>query len=100
MRIGLFIPCYIDAIFPGARPALAPAAGCPRAHRARHGLVLEDTRDLLQAVLNATALDDECALWDWVRTAGISAAELRQWLIATASTGSGCNGPRSPVVPH
>ena len=28
---------------------------------------------------------DECALWDWVRTAGVSATELREWLAATAS---------------
>jgi hypothetical protein len=27
-------------------------------------------------------LDAECALWDWARTAGVSSAELREWLAA------------------
>jgi len=27
-------------------------------------------------------LDEECALWDWARTAGLSAVELREWLAA------------------
>ena len=26
-----------------------------------------------------SCLDAECALWDWARTAGVSAAELREW---------------------
>jgi hypothetical protein len=30
-------------------------------------------------------LDDECALWDWARTAGLSAAELREALAAFIS---------------
>jgi hypothetical protein len=29
---------------------------------------------------DAANLDEECGIWDWVRAAGISAAELREWL--------------------
>ena len=28
--------------------------------------------------LQVTELDQECSLWDWARTAGLSAAELRE----------------------
>ena len=28
-------------------------------------------------------IDEECALWDWARTAGVSAAELREALRAS-----------------
>jgi hypothetical protein len=28
-------------------------------------------------------LDEECALWDWARAAGVSAVELREWLAST-----------------
>jgi hypothetical protein len=28
-------------------------------------------------------LDEQCALWDWARAAGVSAAELREWLAST-----------------
>jgi len=43
---------------------------------------------LSESDVDSAALDEECALWDWVRTAGISAAELREWLVATASSQS------------
>ena len=43
---------------------------------------------LSESNVDSAALDEECALWDWVRTAGISAAELREWLVATASSQS------------
>ena len=40
---------------------------------------------LSESDVDSATLDEECAFWDWVRTAGISAAELREWLVATAS---------------
>jgi len=43
---------------------------------------------LSESNVDSAALDEECAFRDWVRTAGISAAELREWLVATASSQS------------
>jgi hypothetical protein len=33
-------------------------------------------------------LAEECALWDWTRTAGVSAAGLREWLASGPDTPS------------
>jgi len=33
-------------------------------------------------IVSELPLDQECALWDWARTAGLSASELRAWLAA------------------
>ncbi len=40
---------------------------------------------LSESNVDPGALDEECALWDWVRTAGITADELREWLVATVT---------------
>jgi hypothetical protein len=32
------------------------------------------------AVRDGDRLDEECARWDWARTAGVSGSELRAWL--------------------
>jgi hypothetical protein len=40
-------------------------------------------------------LEDECALWDWARTAGLSAAELREAL--AAFTGEAWNESKSAL---
>lgn len=36
-----------------------------------------------------SGLEDECALWDWARTAGLSATELREVLRESLSAGEG-----------
>ncbi|HJY77648.1 MAG TPA: hypothetical protein VKE95_13505 [Burkholderiales bacterium] len=33
-----------------------------------------------EAALDRDRLEEECARWDWARTAGVSASELRAWL--------------------
>jgi hypothetical protein len=49
---------------------------------------------LSESNADRAGLDEECALWDWARTAGVSVAELRQWL---AGKGKAWNESRSAL---
>jgi hypothetical protein len=56
--------------------------------------------DIEQA--GTAGLDDECAQWDWVRTAGVSAAELRallQQAIPPLRSARRCVAPHCPSHP-
>ena len=53
-------------------------------------------RPLGMKTLDTRTLDEECALWDWARTAGVSADRLREALCKSLALEAANQSPPGP----